>query len=94
MGTSSAGGVRPSSAALENLTARVHTYESFGRAVISHVLSESSKGTALKDGVPAQFVVKPMTNPTHGGEPFCVTIAVMFENTAHYIMVCSPITIA
>jgi hypothetical protein len=88
MGTSST--VRPSSATLENLAAGVHTYESFGRAVISQVLAESSKATALKDGgVPAQFAVKAMTNPTHG-EPFCVTVSVTIDNTCHYISVCAP----
>lgn len=86
--------MRPSSTALQNLAATVHTYESFGRAVISHVLAESSKATALKDGgVPAQFAVEAMTNPTHDG-PFCVTVSVIIGNTTHFISVCSPITIA
>jgi hypothetical protein len=92
MATSST--VRPSSTALQNLAGTVHTYESFGRAVISQVLAESSDATH-KDGVPAQFTVKAMTSPTHGsGEPYCVTVTVMIGTTAHWIMVCTPIVIA
>jgi hypothetical protein len=89
MATSST--VRPSSTALQNLAGTVHTYESFGRAVISQVLAESSDATH-KDGVPAQFTVKAMTSPTHG-EVHCVTVFITIGSTTHYMEVCSSIEV-
>jgi hypothetical protein len=77
--------------ALAVIGAQVHTYESFGRAIVSHVINQISK----KDGpigdraVGAQFTLRPIVRQSSTDVPtvHCVLVTVDLDGTTTYSVV-------
>jgi hypothetical protein len=83
---------------LKRLAATVHTYESLGRAIVSHVLAASASapgsGSVSAGKLQAEFAVHP-SNPTatEADHDDCVVVSVGFGDQVYWIEICDPIHI-
>lgn len=77
--------------ALEVIGAQVHTYESFGRAIVSHVVSQISRmdGPIGDRAVGGQFTIRPITSPSSTDTPsvHCVAVTVNLDGITTYSVV-------
>jgi hypothetical protein len=76
-----------SSEAIQEIASHVHTYESFGRAIVSHVLRSVSTGDGPLErrSVGARFSIRPQVarEAAH-----CITIEVTIDDNTYVIGAC------
>jgi hypothetical protein len=70
-----------------DIAAHVHTYESFGRAIVSHVLRSITNGDGPLErrSVIARFSVRP---PVARFDLHCIDVAVSIDDNTYTVSVC------
>jgi hypothetical protein len=86
-GTPSPDPVAFSPEAIQDIASHVHTYESFGRAIVSHVLRSVSagEGPLERRSVGARFSIRPEVARK---EAHCITIDVTIDESTYSIGAC------
>jgi len=77
---------------LREIGGSVHTYESFGRAIVSHVVQKmAAQGGAVSDrSVEGRFSVKPIVRRSATDAPtaHCAYVCVTFDVTEYCVVAC------
>ena len=77
---------------LREIAGSVHTYESFGRAIVSHVAQKmATEGGAVSDrSVEGRFSVKPLVgqSATDAQSFHCAYVCVTFDATTYCVLAC------